>query len=115
MLRRRKEPIREALALTGFEERSGQPGGLVGVQDLTCLYEVAGPEDIVRRRSFAIIGDHAAGGLAERNRVPKAPSRHGENLRQRINDEILRRLRRPIEEGVPDSLRLLLIEALERH
>ncbi len=37
MLRRRKERIREAFALIGFEERSWQPRGLVGVQDLTCL------------------------------------------------------------------------------
>src|SRR5277367_5836513 len=60
MLRRRKQRIRETLAPVGIEERSRQPGGLVGGPDRARLSEVAGPENIVHGRALAIVGDDEA-------------------------------------------------------
>ena len=62
------------------------------------------------------VGEHHAGQiLPQIFGIPEAACRHGCDSRRRGNREILRRFRHPIEEWLPDGVRLLLVEALEHH
>jgi hypothetical protein len=46
------------------------------------LAEIAGPENIVRRRAGAIVADHEARRAPEDKRIPKMARRHGRDLRR---------------------------------
>src|ERR1700691_1441815 len=107
--------VGEAFPPIGFEQGSWQPGGLIGVPDRARFVEVAAPENIVRRRARAIVGDHDAGNAPQHRGVPEMLGRQRADPRPRDDGEILRRRRAPIEERAPDRFRLLLIEALEDH
>ena len=80
MLRRRKQRIREALAAVGFQQRSREPSGLVGVPERARLFEVASPENVARRRAWAVVGDDDAGNELQRRSVPTESRRSGEDF-----------------------------------
>src|SRR5208337_2002202 len=110
-----RQRIGEAVQATRFEQRRRQPGGLVGVPDGARFAEIAGPEDIVRRRSLPIVGAHDSRKLPEHGRVPELPRWPPEDLRRGYESVILGRSGHRVEKRTPDRLRLLPIEALEEH
>ena len=76
-----EERIDQCGLMRRLEKRRRQPRRAVAVQELRCLFVIAGPEDIARRSAWSFIkGDQLREVLSQERGVPEASRRNGDVL-----------------------------------
>ena len=112
----REQRVRKLALLILLQQRGGQPGGAVTVQKVTHLAAVSDPEHVALRSTGAVVGDNELGIiLLYVCGFPKMAGRDIYNEQRHLDREILRRLRHPVHEWPPNTVRLRPVQSLEHH
>ena len=103
----------EALALVAAQQRSGQPDGVIAVDERAHLLLVPGPPRMRPRRARPVVGDHRRGPpFSPALGVPPSPGRDAADVGTLLERIVAGRGAEPVEERLPDACLLRCVEAL---